>query len=112
MNTELLLGLVALAGAIGMYWLVGSTMLGFMLFFCFCIGSTAYVFLLFGLGIFCEVCATNVPLIGAVVIGTVSFIFFWVRRNEPMDKITEEYLRRGTGGRKDGIDIDGGDGGE
>jgi hypothetical protein len=111
MNTELLLGLVILAGGIGMYWLAAKKRLGAYLFFSFCIGSAAYLFLLFGLGIFCGVCA-NVPLIGAVVIGIVSFIFAWVKRDEPMDKITEQYFRSGTGGRKDGIDIDGGDGGE
>jgi hypothetical protein len=98
-----LLGWLLLAGGIGIYWLAASTRLGAYLFMGFMVGMCSYVFLLFGLGMFFGVDG-NIPLIGGVVIGTVSTIIAWVKRDEPMDKITEQYLRSGTGGRKDGID--------
>ncbi len=60
MNTELLLGLVILAGGIGMYWLAANTRLGSYLFAGFMIGMFSYLFLLFGLDIFFGV-GGNIP---------------------------------------------------
>jgi hypothetical protein len=98
-----LLGWLLLAGCIGIYWLAANSRLGAYLFGGVMMGICSYVILLFGLGMFFGV-GGNIPLIGGVVIGTVGFIFAWVKRDEPMDKSTEQYLRSGTGGRKDGID--------
>ena len=96
-----LLGGLVLAGCIGMYWLIANTKLGFTIFFTFLIGWSAYFLLsftmLFGVD-------ENIPLIGGVVIGIGIFIFGWIKRDKPLDKITEQYLQSGTGGNKDGID--------
>jgi hypothetical protein len=47
-------------------------------------------------------------LISSSVITIILSVIFWVKRNEPRDKITEQIMSSGTGNTKDGID----DGGE
>ena len=47
-------------------------------------------------------------LISSSVITIILSVIFWVKRNEPRDKVTEQIMSSGTGNTKDGID----DGGE
>jgi hypothetical protein len=49
----------------------------------------------------------------AAIITTIVSVFCWTKRNDPkVVKSTEDYFKRRSGHYKDGIDNDGGDGGE
>jgi hypothetical protein len=106
MNTELL-SFIGLVVGIGMWWLVSKTRLGAYIFLSCLLGGVSIIFLYIIFTVFFGF-SSIVSKVGGVIIGVITFVVAWVKRDEPMDKIAESYYRGGTGGRKDGID--GGDG--